>query len=98
MGKPLAQLRVEDQLPAAADSVQSLECDAPGLTRGLDEPNVLCMKSFTAIVERCPSTGLYGGYVPGCAKAHFRSESLDELRWNLAEVIRMLIEVDDDSA
>jgi predicted RNase H-like HicB family nuclease len=50
------------------------------------------MNSFTAIVERCPSTGLYVGYVPGFAGAHSQGVSLDELRRNLEEVIAMLLE------
>jgi predicted RNase H-like HicB family nuclease len=50
------------------------------------------MKSFTAVVERCPETGLYVGYVPGFAGAHSQGASLDELRRNLQEVIAMLLE------
>ena len=50
------------------------------------------MKSFTAVVERCPETGLYVGYVPGFAGAHSQGTSLDELRSNLEEVIGMLLE------
>jgi predicted RNase H-like HicB family nuclease len=50
------------------------------------------MKSFTAVVERCPDTGLYVGYVPGFAGAHSQGVSLDELGKNLQEVIAMLLE------
>ncbi len=50
------------------------------------------MKSFTAVVERCPETGLYVGYVPGFAGAHSQGASLDELRTNLEQVIAMLLE------
>jgi len=50
------------------------------------------MKTFTAIVERCPETQLYVGFVPGFPGAHSQGETLDELRENLAEVIRMLLE------
>ena len=50
------------------------------------------MRSFTAVVERCAETGLYVGYVPGFAGAHSQGESLDELRGNLEEVVRMLCE------
>ena len=50
------------------------------------------MKSFTAVVERCPDTGQYVGYVPGFAGAHSQGTSLDELRANLEEVIAMLLE------
>lgn len=48
------------------------------------------MKTFTAVVEKCPDTGLYVGYVPGLAGAHSQAESLDELRRNLEEVLAML--------
>jgi predicted RNase H-like HicB family nuclease len=50
------------------------------------------MKTFTAVVERCPDTGFYVGYVPGFAGAHSQGESLDELQVNLNEVITMLLE------
>jgi predicted RNase H-like HicB family nuclease len=50
------------------------------------------MRTFTAIVEKCPDTGLYVGYVPGFPGAHTQAETLDELRHNLREVITMLLE------
>lgn len=50
------------------------------------------MKTFTAVVEKCPDTGLYVGYVPGFAGAHSQASSLDELNENLEEVIGMLLE------
>ncbi len=50
------------------------------------------MKVFTAIVEKCPDTGLYVGYVPGFPGAHSQGETLDELKENLKEVIKMLLE------
>jgi predicted RNase H-like HicB family nuclease len=50
------------------------------------------MKTYTAVVEQCPDTGLYVGYVPGFAGAHSQAESLDELNKNLREVIEMLLE------
>ena len=50
------------------------------------------MKSFTAVVERDPVTGLLVGYVPGFPGAHTQAESLDELNANLREVIAMLLE------
>ena len=50
------------------------------------------MKTYTAVIERCPETGLYVGYIPGIPGAHSQGESLDELRRNLAEVIGMLAE------
>jgi predicted RNase H-like HicB family nuclease len=50
------------------------------------------MKAYTAVIEKCPSTGLYVGYVPGFSGAHSQGETLDELRQNLQEVIEMLLE------
>ena len=50
------------------------------------------MKSFTAVVEKCPDTGYFVGYIPGFAGAHTQGESLDELRRNLEEVVAMLLE------
>ena len=50
------------------------------------------MKAFTAVIERCPDTGLYVGYVPGFSGAHSQGESLDELQRSLREVIEMLLE------
>lgn len=50
------------------------------------------MKSFTAVVEKDPDTGLLVGYVPGFPGAHTQAETLDELRANLKEVIEMLLE------
>jgi predicted RNase H-like HicB family nuclease len=50
------------------------------------------MKTYTAVVERCPDTNLYVGYVPGFAGAHSQGATLDELRQNLEEVVNMLLE------
>ena len=50
------------------------------------------MKAYTAVVEQCPDTGLYVGYVPGFPGAHSQAESLDELNANLKEVVEMLLE------
>lgn len=50
------------------------------------------MRTFTAVVERCPETGFYVGHVPGFAGAHSQAKTLDELRSNLEEVIEMLLE------
>ena len=50
------------------------------------------MKTYTAVIEKCPDTGLYVGYVPGFPGAHTQAESLDELQNNLQEVISMLLE------
>jgi predicted RNase H-like HicB family nuclease len=50
------------------------------------------MRTFSAVVEKDPETGLFVGYVPGFPGAHSQSESLDELSRNLEEVIAMLLE------
>ena len=50
------------------------------------------MRVFTAIIEKCPDTNLYVGYVPGFPGAHSQGETLDELSANLREVIEMLLE------
>jgi predicted RNase H-like HicB family nuclease len=50
------------------------------------------MKQFTAIIERCPDTELYVGYIPGFRGAHSQGKTLDELISNLKEVIEMLLE------
>jgi predicted RNase H-like HicB family nuclease len=50
------------------------------------------MKTYTAVVERCPDTGLYVGYVPGFPGAHSQGETLDELNRNLRETVEMLSE------
>lgn len=49
-------------------------------------------KSFTAVIQRDPATGLLVGYVPGFAGAHSQGQTLDELQQNLREVIQMLLE------
>ncbi len=50
------------------------------------------MKEYTAVVEKCPDTGVYVGYVPGFPGAHTQAETLDALNENLREVIEMLLE------
>ena len=50
------------------------------------------MKTYTAVVERCPDTNLFVGYVPGFPGAHSQGETLDELSRNLTEVLEMLLE------
>lgn len=49
------------------------------------------MRTYTAVVERCPDTGFYVGYVPGFPGAHSQGETLEELNQNLKEVITLLI-------
>jgi predicted RNase H-like HicB family nuclease len=50
------------------------------------------MRSYTAVIERDPETGLYVGYIPGLPGAHSQAGTLDELNQNLAEVVAMLLE------
>jgi len=50
------------------------------------------MKYYTAVIEKCPDTGLYVGYVPGFVGAHSQGETIDELIENLQEVVAMLLE------
>jgi len=50
------------------------------------------MHTYTAVIERCPDTGLYVGHVPGFRGAHSQGATLDELHANLQEVIEMLSE------
>lgn len=52
----------------------------------------MLMRTFTAIVEKCPATRLYVGYVPGFPGAHSQGATLDELNDNLKEVIEMLLD------
>ena len=50
------------------------------------------MRTFPAVIEKSPETGLYVGYVPGFAGAHSQGETLEELNENLKEVVAMLLE------
>lgn len=52
----------------------------------------LKMKTYTAVVERCPQTHLYVGYVPGLPGAHTQAETLDELHQNIKEVLELILE------
>ena len=51
---------------------------------------VLSMKTYTAVMEKCPDTGLFVGYVPGFPGAHSQGKTLDELNENLQEVVSLL--------
>jgi predicted RNase H-like HicB family nuclease len=50
------------------------------------------MRTFTAVIERCPDTSHFVGYVPGFPGAHSQGATLDELQQNLREVLAMLLE------
>jgi predicted RNase H-like HicB family nuclease len=50
------------------------------------------VRTFSAVIERCPDTGLLVGHVPGFPGAHSQGLTLDELQANLQEVIAMLLQ------
>ncbi len=50
------------------------------------------MHSYTAVIERCPDTGFFVGYVPGFPGAHSQGETLEKLNDNLTEVITMILD------
>jgi len=49
------------------------------------------MRPFTAVIEHCPVTGLYVGYIPSLPGAHSQGATLDELNSNLQEVVSMVV-------
>ena len=63
-----------------------------GLFDVAQRATLMFMRSFTAVIERDPATGLFVGYVPGWPGAHSQGASMDELRQNLEEVVAMLLE------
>ena len=50
------------------------------------------MRTFTAVIERDPETGLLVGIVTGIPGAHTQGETLDELYTNLKEVLELCLE------
>ncbi len=50
------------------------------------------MKTCSAIVERCPDTGLYVGYFAGFPGAHTQAVTIEELEANLKEVVVLILE------
>jgi predicted RNase H-like HicB family nuclease len=50
------------------------------------------MRTFNAVIERDPESGLYIGRVPGWPGAHSLGASLDELERNLHDILEMLLE------
>ncbi|MYE00337.1 MAG: type II toxin-antitoxin system HicB family antitoxin [Alphaproteobacteria bacterium] len=50
------------------------------------------MRSFTAVVERYPDTGVYVGHIPGLAGARAQGETLDRLNANLIEAVSRILE------
>lgn len=49
-------------------------------------------RTFMAVIEKCPHTGLFMGSIPGLPGAHTDAKTLDELGKNLQEVIELLLE------
>lgn len=50
------------------------------------------MRTYSAVIERCPQTNLFVGFFPGFPGAHSQGKTLDDLNHNLQEVIAMLLE------
>jgi len=50
------------------------------------------LRAYTAVIEKCPDTGLFVGYIPGLRGAHSQGVTLDELNHNLKEVVELLLE------
>jgi predicted RNase H-like HicB family nuclease len=49
------------------------------------------VKTYSAVIERDPETGLFVGFVPGFPGAHSQGTTLDELNANLREVLSTLL-------
>ncbi len=49
-------------------------------------------RTFTAVVEKCPDTGLYMAHMPGFPGAHTDGVTMEELSQNMREVIELLLE------
>lgn len=50
------------------------------------------MNIFAAHIEWDPETKLYVGIVPGVRGAHTQADTLDELQFNLKEVLELCLE------
>lgn len=50
------------------------------------------MRSYTAVVETSPGTGLYVGHIPGFRGAHSQGDTIEEVTASLREVVGMLLE------
>lgn len=48
------------------------------------------LRTFTAVIERCPAIGLFVAHVPGIVGAHTQAETLDELTLNMKEALEIL--------
>ena len=50
------------------------------------------MQNLSAILKRCPDTGLFVGRIPELPGAHSQGETLEELNDNLSEVIALVLD------
>jgi predicted RNase H-like HicB family nuclease len=50
------------------------------------------LRVFTAVIEKCPDTGLFCRIYSGTAGRPFAGETLDELNHNLKEVVELILE------
>ena len=50
------------------------------------------MKVYSTVIEHCPQTGLFVGFIPNFPGAHSQGETQDEVKHNLRDVITMLLE------
>ncbi len=48
--------------------------------------------SYTAIIEQDTATGLYVAYIPDLPGAHTQAATLEELKYNLQEVVALVLE------
>jgi len=61
------------------------------LIRRICERNGI-VRNYTFIIEKCPDTGLFVGYIPGLRGAHSQGATLDELNRNLKEVVELILD------
>jgi predicted RNase H-like HicB family nuclease len=54
--------------------------------------------NITGYIEKDLETGLYVGIVPGIPGAHTQAETLDELNFNLREVVELCLEEMDNES
>ncbi len=54
------------------------------------------MATYTAVIEYDEESKLYVGTVPGVPGAHTQGATLNELRTNLAEVIELVLDENQD--
>ncbi len=50
------------------------------------------MRTFTAVIEYDPESGMYVGSVPAMPGAHTQAATLDDLQRNLKEVLELCLE------